>query len=88
MTTISVSILPFHLLLLQVLLPFEMHSLARELDPSSWTMCPAEAVKLDLLTVLPIQLAFITVPTLKMLEFGVEIVSVLVYQSHAHSYFK
>ena len=88
MTTISVSILPFHLLLLQVLLPFEMHFLARELDPSFWTMCPAEAVKLDLLTVLPIQLAFITVPTLKMLEFGVEIVSVLVYQSHAHSYFK
>ena len=52
-----------------------MPSLARELDPSSWTMCPAEAVKLDLLTVLQIQLAFITVPTLKMLEFGAEIVS-------------
>ena len=52
-----------------------MHSLARELDPFSWTMCPAEAVKLDLLTVVQIQLAFITVPTLKMLEFGAEIVS-------------
>ena len=52
-----------------------MPSLAKELDPSSWTMCPAEAVKLDLLTVLLIQLAFITVPTLKMLAFDVETVS-------------
>ena len=52
-----------------------MLSLARELDPSSWTMCCAEAVKLDLLTVLPTQLAFIIVPTLKMLGFGVETVS-------------
>ena len=52
-----------------------MHFLARELDLSFWTTCPAEAVKLDLLTVLPMQLAFITVSTLKMLEFGVETVS-------------
>ena len=59
---------------LQVLLHFHMHSLARELDPSFWTMCPAEELKLDLLNVLPMQLAFITVLTLKMLEFGVEIV--------------
>ena len=64
-------------LLLQVQLLFYVHSLAGELDPSSWTMCPAEAVKLDLLTVLPILLAFITVSTLKMLGFGVEIVSAL-----------
>ena len=59
---------------LQVLLQFNVHSLAREQDPSSWTMYPAEALSLDLLTVLPIQLAVITVLTLKMLEFGVEIV--------------
>ena len=60
-----------------------MPSLARELDPSSWTMCPAEAVKLDLLTVLPIQLAFITVSTLKMLELGVEIVSGYIFHERA-----
>ena len=52
-----------------------MPSLARELDPSSWMTCLAEAVKLDLYTVLPVQLAFITVLTLKMLGFGVETVS-------------
>ena len=56
-------------------MPFKVPSLARELDPSSWTMWGALAVKLELLTVLPIQLAFITVSTLKMLEFGVETVS-------------
>ena len=64
-------------LILQVQLHCYVHPLARELDPSSWTMCSAEALKLDLLTVLLIQLAFITVPTLKMLGFGVEIVRVL-----------
>ena len=36
-------------------------------------------LKLDLLTAIPIQLAFITVPTLKTLEFGVEIVSGMLY---------
>ena len=76
-TAITVSMQFILPLILQVQLHFYVHSLARELDPSSWTMCPAEALKLDLLTVVPIQLAFITVPTLKMLGFGVETVRVL-----------
>ena len=58
-----------------MLLQFYVHSLARELDLFSWTMCPAEELSPDLLSVLPMQLAFITVLTLKMLGFGVETVS-------------
>ena len=64
-------------------MPFKVHSLARELDPSFWTMWAALAVKLDLLTVLPIQLAFITVSTLKMLGFGVETVSGYIFPTRA-----
>ena len=52
-----------------------MHSLARELDLSSWTMCSAQELKLDLLTAILTQLAFMTVSTLKMLGFDVETVS-------------
>ena len=47
-------------------------SMARELDPSSWTMCSALALSPDFLTVLPIQLVFITVPTQRMLVQVVE----------------
>ena len=56
-------------------MPSYVASLARELDPSSWTKCLAEAMKLDLLNVFPWQLAFITVHTMKMLGFSVETVS-------------
>ena len=56
-------------------MPSYVASLARELDPSSWTMCLAEAMKLGLLNVFPWQLAFITVHTMKMLGFSVETVS-------------
>jgi len=42
-------------------------SMARELDPSYWTMWPALDLNLDFMTVLTMELAFITVPTLKML---------------------
>ena len=42
-------------------------SMARELDPSYWTMLPALALSLDFGNVPAMELAFITVPTLKML---------------------
>ena len=60
---------------MQVCKPSQLHSLDRELDPSSWTMYSVLELKLDLLTAISVQLAFIIVLTLMMLEFGVEIVS-------------
>ena len=53
----------------------QLRSLGRELDPSSSTMYSVLELKLDLLTAISVQLAFITVLILMMLEFGVEIVS-------------
>ena len=41
-------------------------------------MCNVLELKLDLQIAIPIQLAFITVPTLKMLGLGVEIVSAFI----------
>jgi len=52
---------------LQMQLLAAVLSMARELDPSYWTMWPALDLNLDFMTVLTMELAFITVPTLKML---------------------
>ena len=52
---------------LQMQLLAAVLSMARELDPSYWTMWPALGLNLDFMTVLTMELAFITVPTLKML---------------------
>jgi len=52
---------------------FHLHSLARELGPSSWMMLDALVPKPDLWTVLIGELACITVFTLKMLVFDVEV---------------
>ena len=54
---------------------FKEPPLARELDPFSWTMSGVEELKRDLLTVLAMQLAFITVATMKMQVLGAETVS-------------
>ena len=64
--------------LLQYLSPqeqllFHLHSLARELGPSSWMMLDALVPKPDLWIVLIGELACITVHTLKMLVFDVEV---------------
>ena len=60
---------------LQVHKPSQMHFLARELDPSFWTMCSVLELKLGLLTAGTMGLASITVSTLMMLGFDVEDVS-------------
>ena len=52
---------------LQMQLLAAVLSMARELDPSYWTMWLALDLNLDFMTVLTMELAFITVPTLKML---------------------
>ena len=52
---------------LQMQLLAAVLSMARELDASYWTMWPALDLNLDFMTVLTLELAFITVPTLKML---------------------
>ena len=52
---------------LQMQLLAAVLSMARELDPSYWTMWPALDLNLDFMTVLTMELAFITVLTLKML---------------------
>jgi len=49
--------------------------MARELDPFSWTMSSVLELKPNLLPVLAIQLAFITVVTMRMLGFSAETVS-------------
>ena len=60
---------------LQECRPSQLPFLARELDSSSLTMYSALELKLDLLIAISVRLAFKTVSTLKMLEFGVGIVS-------------
>jgi len=55
---------PIHL---QAQRPFLKLHLAKELEQSFWTMLPVVVLKPDLWTALAIQLAFTTVPTLKML---------------------
>ena len=57
---------------LQVQLHTHVLSMARELDPSCWTMCSALALNPDCLTVLPMQLVFMTVLTQRMLVQAVE----------------
>ena len=52
---------------LQMQLLAAVLSMARELDPSYWTMWPALDQNLDFMTVVAMELVFITVPTLKML---------------------
>jgi len=54
---------------------FHVLSMARELDPFSWTMSGVLELNFDLLTVLAIQLAVITVVTMRMLGFSAETVS-------------
>ena len=49
--------------------------MVRELDPFSWITSSVLELKPDLLTVLAIQLAFITVATMRMLGFSAETVS-------------
>ena len=57
---------------LQVQVHTHVLFMARELDPSSWTMCSATALSPDFLTVLPMQLAHTTVATQRMLVPAVE----------------
>ena len=52
---------------LQMQLLAAVLSMARELDASYWTMWPALDQNLDFMTVVAMELVFITVPTLKML---------------------
>ena len=54
-------------------LPSHLPSLAREMDPSGWTMCSALGMKADLLLVPAIQLAIMTVATVKMLVLDVKV---------------
>ena len=54
---------------------FHVLSMARELDPFSWTMSAVLELNLGLLTALAIQLAVITVVTMRMLGFSAETVS-------------
>ena len=58
-------------------------SMARELDQFFWTICPVEELSTDCLTVLPIQLASITVHIQRMLVQVAEFnVSDLVTHTH------
>ena len=52
-----------------------MPFMVRELDPFSWIMSSVLELKPDLLTALTMELAFITVATMRMLEFSAETVS-------------
>jgi len=61
-------------LLQQAQRPFLKLHLAKELEQSFWTMLPVVVLKPDLWTALAIQLAFTTVPTLKMLVSDVWVV--------------
>ena len=54
---------------------FHVLSMARELDPFSWTMSSVLELKPNLLPVVTMELAFITVVTMRMLEFSAETVS-------------
>ena len=71
---------------LQIQLHTPMLSTARELDQFGWIMYNALALSPDFMTVLPIQLAHITVATLRMLvlavKFSVSNVPTTIYQQH------
>ena len=54
-------------------LPSRLPSLARELDPSGWTMCIVLGLKPDLFLVPTMRLAVTIVPTLKMLASDVNV---------------
>jgi len=49
--------------------------MVRELDPFSWIMSSVLELNLDLLTVLTMELVFITVATMRMPGFSAETVS-------------
>ena len=49
-------------------MPGLVPTLAEELEPFFWTRWPVQGLRPDLWTVAVINLAFMTVPTLKMLE--------------------
>ena len=49
--------------------------MVRELDPFSWITFSVLELNLDLLPVLTMELVFITVATMRMLEFSAETVS-------------
>ena len=57
----------------QIQLPAPMPPLVGELVPSSWTMCSVVAQKPNLWTAIALELAVITVTTLKMLESSVRV---------------
>ena len=60
-------------LYLQEQLQLKLHSLVRELGPSSWMAYDALALKIALWTVTTMELVFITVPTLNMLVLCVQV---------------
>ena len=57
---------------LQIQLHTPMLSMVRELDQFGWIMYNALALSPDFMTVLPVQLAHITVATLRMLVLAVK----------------
>ena len=71
---------------LQIQLHTPMLSTARELDQFGWIIYNALALSPDFMTVLPVQLAHITVATLRMLvlavKFSVSNVPTTMYQYH------
>ena len=71
---------------LQIQLRTPMLSMARELDQFGWIMYSVLALSPDFMTVLPVQLAHITVATLRMLvlavKFSVSNVPTTIYQQH------
>ena len=58
---------------LQVQLHFTVPTLVEALAPSSWITCSAIAGRQDLLTVFTMELATITVSTVKMQDFVAEV---------------
>ena len=58
---------------LQEQLQFKLHSLVRELDPSSWMAYNALALKIALWTATTMELVFITAPSLNMLVLCVKV---------------
>jgi len=62
---------------LQEQLCFELRSLVRELDLSSWMAYNALALKIVLWTVTTMELVFITVPSLNMLALCVKVSSIV-----------
>ena len=78
----------FLYVVLQIQLHTPMLSTARELDQFGWIMYNALALSPDFMTVLPVQLAHITVATLRMLvlvvKFSVSNVLMIMYQHYMH----